>query len=174
MHCHFFFSSLSLFIKVIHNLLNIRKKEQVRSKQHLTLGRTDACVVRENSKSWKNSLPTRCAQPRLLLPWKGFSMRVSTQGGKVSLDFHQVGGTRNWHRPVLQRAVPAYPSTVANCTWISVAQKCVIMCISEFWIPKTLDILSATPMLKSHGSPVPNQVQIYRRWGSKGAVAPPW
>lgn len=56
---------------------------------------------------------------------------VSTQGGKVSLDFDQVGGTRNWHHPVLQRAVPAYPSTVANYTRISVAAKCVIMCISE-------------------------------------------
>lgn len=29
-------------------------------------------------------------------------------------------------------------------------------------------------MLKSHRSPVPNQVQTYRCWGSKGAVAPPW
>lgn len=48
------------------------------------------------------------------------------------------------------------------------------MCISEFWILKTLNILCPIPMLKFHGIPVPNQVQIYKCWGSKGAVGPHW
>lgn len=76
----FLFFSLFLFSKVIHNLLNMFKKEWARSKEQLNVGCFYACVVRENSKFSAYLLhaarPTTAPGPHPLLPWKGFSIRI--------------------------------------------------------------------------------------------------